>query len=181
MTEKNIKRLSRADLLEMLIEATEELEATNAKLVEMEAKLKEKDQQLGNRQINITNAGSIAEASLQLSGIFEAADESCRQYLDNVKRMSENFGAEEAEKMLEETRQRCAELEEETKKRCDELEAEAKEKCEKITELAKIEAAQHWSEVSSKIEALYSEYTGLRRLLAVDLSKKVSKDGYDEE
>ena len=100
MTEKNIKRLSRADLLEMLIEATEELEATNAKLVEMEAKLKEKDQQLGNRQINITNAGSIAEASLQLSGIFEAADESCRQYLDNVKRMSENFGAEEAEKML---------------------------------------------------------------------------------
>ena len=46
MTEKDVKRLSRADLLEMLIEATEELEATNAKLVEMEAKLKEKDQQL---------------------------------------------------------------------------------------------------------------------------------------
>lgn len=174
MEDKEIKRLSRADLLEMLIDQSEELEKVKYELQQAKADLQKRD-------LAINNAGSIAEASLQLNGIFEAADESCRQYLDNVKRMSENFGAEEAEKMLEETRQRCAELEEETKKRCDELEAEAKEKCEKITELAKIEAAQHWSEVSSKIEALYSEYTGLRRLLAVDLSKKVSKDGYDEE
>lgn len=174
MEDKEIKRLSRADLLEMLIDQSEELEKVKYELQQAKADLQKRD-------LAINNAGSIAEASLQLNGIFEAADESCRQYLDNVKRMSENFGAEEAEKMLEETRQRCAELEEETKKRCDELEAEAKEKCEKITELAKIEAAQHWSEVSSKIEVLYSEYTGLRRLLAVDLSKKVSKDGYDEE
>ena len=174
MEDKEIKRLSRADLLEMLIDQSEELEKVKYELQQAKADLQKRD-------LAINNAGSIAEASLQLNGIFEAADESCRQYLDNVKRMSENFGAEEAEKMLEETRQRCAELEEETKKRCDELEAEAKEKCEKITELAKIEAAQHWSEVSSKIEALYSEYIGLRRLLAVDLSKKVSKDGYDEE
>ena len=88
MTEKDIKRLSRADLLEMLIEATEELEATNAKLVEMEAKLKEKDQQLGNRQINITNAGSIAEASLQLSGIFDSAQAAADLYLESAKKQA---------------------------------------------------------------------------------------------
>lgn len=174
MTEKDIKRLSRADLLEMLIEVSEELEETKAKL-------KDAEERLESKQLNIDNAGSIAEASLRLNGIFQAAEDSCRQYIDNVKRLNEGSNADEtAEKMLEETKNRCLELEEETKKRCLELENETKDRCEKMTELAKIEAAQHWNEVSSKIEALYSDYTGLRRLLAVDLSKKVNKDGCDE-
>ena len=66
MTEKEMKKLSRAELLEMLIAQSIELENCKEKLNAAEVALK-------NREIAINRAGSIAEASLALSGIFDAA------------------------------------------------------------------------------------------------------------
>lgn len=82
MTEKDIKRLSRAELLEMLIEQSKEvkrLKMQNQKLVS----------QLNSRKIIIENAGSIAEAALQLNGIFETAQKAADQYLENVRQLCE--------------------------------------------------------------------------------------------
>jgi len=71
MTEKELKRLSRADLLEMLIDQSKELRKTQKNLQKAKA-------ELAKRKIAIDEAGSIAEAALRLNGIFEAAqDDQC--------------------------------------------------------------------------------------------------------
>lgn len=77
--EKELKKLSRSDLLEMLIEQSKEVDRLKAELEQANAALE-------NRRIAIENAGSIAEASLKLSGIFEAAQQAADLYLENVKR-----------------------------------------------------------------------------------------------
>ncbi len=79
MTEKELKRLSRADLLEMLIDQSKELQETREKLEKAEAQLKK-------REIAIRNAGSIAEASLILNGVFEAAQAACNEYMENTQK-----------------------------------------------------------------------------------------------
>lgn len=118
MTEKELSKLRRADLLEMVLEQSREVERLETELAEAQA-------QLSRRQITIDRAGSIAEAALELSGIFEAAQTAVDQYIDNVKRMAdrqeESFARREEEcerkekqceakirQMIEETERQCA-------------------------------------------------------------------------
>ena len=82
MTEKDLKRLSRADLLEMLIDQSVELKKTKKRLRNAENKL-------GVREIAIDEAGSIAEAALQINGVFEAAQNACEQYMENIRTLSD--------------------------------------------------------------------------------------------
>ena len=81
MTDKNLKKLSRADLLELLLEESKENERLREKLRVASEKLKDKT-------ILIENAGSIAEAAMRLNNVFEAAEAAAQQYLDNVRRMA---------------------------------------------------------------------------------------------
>lgn len=77
-TEKDmLKKLSRQDLLEMLIESEKHVE-------QLEKELEEAKEQLRNRKIQIEESGSIAEAALKLNGIFEAAQAAADQYLENL-------------------------------------------------------------------------------------------------
>ena len=57
MTEKELKRLSRSELLEMLIGQMEENE-------KLKIELEQAREQVNSRQIAIDRAGSIAEAAL---------------------------------------------------------------------------------------------------------------------
>lgn len=93
MTKKDLKRLRRRDLLEMPLDLRKENDALKTKVAQMEM-------QLTDKEIQIVAAGSIAEASLQLNGIFEAAQAACDQYEQNV-------------------RLRCDQMEQEAKLRCE--------------------------------------------------------------
>ena len=86
MTERELRRLSRTDLLELLLVQRRENEQLRCLLDQAQA-------QLADRTIQINKAGSIAEASLQLSGIFTAAQDSCQSYVDNIKLLSERQNA----------------------------------------------------------------------------------------
>lgn len=77
MTEKELRRLSRGELLEMLVAQIEENEKLQQRLAEAEAQLEE-------RRIAIARSGTMAEAALRLNGVFEAADRAVRQYLGNI-------------------------------------------------------------------------------------------------
>lgn len=72
-----LKKLSRQDLMEMLVESERHVE-------QLEKELEETRKQLEDRKIQIENAGSIAEAALKLNGIFEAAQAAADQYLENL-------------------------------------------------------------------------------------------------
>ena len=78
MTEKELKKLNRKQLLELLLRQTERAD-------QLESELEEAKKQLEDKRITEMEAGSIAQAALQLNGIFEAAQRAADQYLYNVK------------------------------------------------------------------------------------------------
>ena len=82
MTDKELRKLTRAELLEMLISQMKENERHQEQVEELAA-------QLEDRRIMLEEAGSIAEASLRLNGVFQAAEKAAQQYLENIKRLSD--------------------------------------------------------------------------------------------
>lgn len=86
MTKKELKHLSRSELLEMLIGQMEENE-------KLKIDLEQAQEQADSRQIAIDRAGSIAEAALALNGVFDAAQAAAAQYLENIQQTEENARA----------------------------------------------------------------------------------------
>lgn len=82
MTDKELRRLNRRELLEMLIAETEENTRLRSELEQTRAKL-------ADRRILLEESGSMAEAALRLNGVLEAADKAALQYLENVRRMAQ--------------------------------------------------------------------------------------------
>lgn len=97
MTDKDLRRLSRAELLDILYEQRKRYEDS---LAENQALR----QQLEDRTLRIASAGSIAEAAIQVNGVFEAAQAAADQYLASVKAAT----AEMVQKTDEAQRQREA-------------------------------------------------------------------------
>jgi hypothetical protein len=135
MTDKELRRLSRADLLELLLVQRKENEQLRCILDQTQA-------QLADRTIRLDNIGSIAEASLQLSGIFEAAQDSCKYYIDNIKLMNEQQTTV------------CQQMENETKEKCDRMVAEAERKAQAC-----------WENCSAKIKQLVDSFNGLQQVM----------------
>lgn len=84
MTEKDLKKLNRYQLLEMLILQTERADR-------LEQELQETRKQLEEHNLQFAKLGSIAEASLQLSGIFEAAQKAADLYLEEAKKRADQM------------------------------------------------------------------------------------------
>lgn len=78
MTEKQLKKLSRRELLEMLVVQTRKVE-------QLERQLEETNRKLNDKMITIENSGSLADAVMQLNGVFEAAQKAAEQYLENIR------------------------------------------------------------------------------------------------
>ena len=79
MTSKELRKLSRKELIEVLLAQTREME-------QLKAELNSKNELLEKREINILESGSIAEAALRLSGIFEDAQKAADTYLAEIRR-----------------------------------------------------------------------------------------------
>ena len=106
MTEKDLKKLNRYQLLEMLIIQTQRANELEKQLEEVQAKL-------DSRNVQMQDIGSIAEASLQLSGIFEAAQNAAELYLNGVKERAAALEMEykhRAEAILEQASQLLEEI-----------------------------------------------------------------------
>ena len=78
MTDKELRKLRRGELLEMLLEQTKENETLKNRIADLEARI-------NTREITIKESGSIAEAALKLNGVFEAAQKAAEQYLENIR------------------------------------------------------------------------------------------------
>ena len=88
MTDIQLKKLKRVELLELLVEQGEELERTRERLRKAEEAL----------------AGTMAEAALTLNNVFAAADQAAKDYLAAVQSMKE-----EQAQLLEQMRARAGE------------------------------------------------------------------------
>ena len=84
LTEKDLRKLNRYQLLELLVVQTEKADKLQIRLEEAEKKLNEQD-------IKMTSLGSIAEASLQLGGVFQAAQQAADMYINAAKKRAEEI------------------------------------------------------------------------------------------
>ncbi len=91
MTEKELRRLSRVELLEMLLQMSREQDALKEQLADREAAL-------ADRHYKLEQAGSIAEVSAQLNGLFETAQKTADDYVQNARELADRqMEAEKAE------------------------------------------------------------------------------------
>ncbi len=109
MTEKELKKLNRYQLLEIIIMQTEELEKISKELEQTKALLEK-------QQIAVASAGNIAQASLQLSGVFEAAQTAADLYLNSVKEYTNK-----ADKIIEEANIQAQKIIEEAKAKAEQI------------------------------------------------------------
>ncbi len=80
MTDKQLRKLSRAELLELLLEQSREIDRLQSELAETKDALLE-------RNIKIDSCGSIAEAAAEVNSLFHAAQRAADMYLLNVQRV----------------------------------------------------------------------------------------------
>jgi succinyl-CoA synthetase beta subunit len=135
MTERDLKKLNRTDLLELLLQQSREMEQLQDELAQVK-------HQLSRRTIVLNEAGSIAEAALQLNGVFAAAENACAQYIESIQHLS---GQQE---------EVCQQMLQETQAKCDKMMADAKYQSE-----------IYWDAVNKKVEKLLDSQRGLRELL----------------
>ena len=87
MTDKEFKRLGRAQLIEIIYRLQLELDKAN-----------EEKQQLANeladKRIRLQNAGNIANAALEINNCLQSAQNAAEQYLNEIKVMREETEAE---------------------------------------------------------------------------------------
>ena len=81
LTIRELKKLKREELLEIMLAQSREIDNLRAQLDKAEEANRE-------RELKILTAGSLAEASLSLTKVFEAAQKAADLYLYNVKRMA---------------------------------------------------------------------------------------------
>lgn len=119
--EKELRRMNRTELIEIIYALKKEEEEAEKKCVELEEKLQE-------RTIRVEQAGSIAEAAMELNQVFIHAQAAADDYLDAV-----HAAQQEAE-------QYAGQVKREAKERAEQMKHEAEEEAEKIREQAKTEA-----------------------------------------
>ena len=93
MTEKELKKLNRYQLLELLVMQTERADSLEKTVEELRSRLEE-------RELKFSQMGSVAEASIYLSGVFDAAQKAADLYLENARKCAEET-VEEARRQAE--------------------------------------------------------------------------------
>ena len=78
MTDRELHRMKRSELLDLLLTQQEELERLREELAQTRAALED-------RNLRKQEAGSIAEAALAVTAIFEQAQKAADLYLENIR------------------------------------------------------------------------------------------------
>ena len=97
MTDKEFKRLSRSQLIDIIYQfqiKQDELETENRRL----------SKALADKRIRISQAGSIAEAALEMHNVMQSAQEAAAVYLEEIRIMRDET-AEQCQSILEKARQ----------------------------------------------------------------------------
>ena len=129
MTKKDLKKLSRLDLIEMLLTLTRENE-------QLRGELDQARKQLEDRTIAVENVGSLAEATLCLNGVMESAQAAADQYLQNIRLRSDRQDQE------------CARMEQATR-----------EKCDRMVQSAKDQVDDYLHQINTRLREVCESYT----------------------
>lgn len=175
MTEQELKKLRKGDLLEILLDLSKENEVLRAQLDKARS-------QLTSRTIAVEKSGSLAEAALRINGVFEAAQAACDQYTQNLQQRMANQ-EQICEEMEGNARAKAARLVAEAQQEADKILFEARQEAEDCTRSAKYQLENSQEAIRSEVDAyrqkLQSEadtYSFKTRSEADNYSQKVRAD-----
>ena len=120
---------------------------------------------LADKAICIDQAGSIAEASLQLNGIFQAAERACQQYTENIVRLSQHQQVICAQREKE-SQEKALQIVADAQKQAEDATTAAQKQCDEMLKKAKAESQAYWDAVSAKITSITNEHAELRQLFS---------------
>lgn len=80
----DLKHLNRSELIDLIYEMKK-------REIELQTRLDEAEAQLQSKVITIAEAGSIADAAMQLNGVFQAAQMAADTYLISIKEKEEEL------------------------------------------------------------------------------------------
>lgn len=129
MTDKELRRISRGDLIEIIYQYQQRERELTTENTALKASLEA-------RTTKIAKAGSIAEAALSLNHVFEAAQAAADQYLEEVRASTSDI---ERLKLLliQEARQEAADILRNAKNKCDAMLHQAEMECTLLREQAR--------------------------------------------
>ena len=87
MTDKEFKRLSRAQLIDIIYQLQLQIDKLNEEKQALES-------ELADKRLRLSNAGNIAEAALEINNCFRSAQNAAEQYLNEIKTIREETEAE---------------------------------------------------------------------------------------
>jgi cell division septum initiation protein DivIVA len=147
MTDREIRHLSKTELLTIIRDQEQELQQAKQQQEELKRRLAEK-------KTNLEKCGSIAEASLQVNQVFQAAQAAADQYLSEMREKREGIDAESGRILAE------------AKQKADAQVRLSMETGRKIEEESRRKADSYWTELQGKLEAFYQSRQGLEQMLA---------------
>lgn len=153
MTDKELRKLGRTELLELLLAQSQETER-------LQKELEETKQQLQSRELQIQEAGSIAEASLRLHNLFLNAQNAADQYLENIRRLSADQDAV------------LMQREKDSEARAQAIIAEAEATRDAMLRQAKEDSEHYWKQASAKLQELMEQDKAVREILAESLTQE---------
>lgn len=175
MTDREFKKLSRGDLVNIIYEMQKNEQALNEELDQAKSALTDKT-------MKISQAGSIAEAVLGLNEIFERAQSAADSYLEQIQDNSQKqeslvANAEreaaqirgsaegEAAVLLENARNEAAALVETAKSEASEIRQKAESEAAAMLEKAESESAAKWELFNRKVNEILQAHKELQSLL----------------
>lgn len=151
-----MKHLSRGELLDIIYELQRRYEESEAGKNRLQAALDKKE-------LCISEAGSIAEAALKISGVFEAAQAAADQYLLSIRTENADISAQ-----IETVRKQNEEILRQANQEAEQIVKDAERKAEEIVETANQEAAKSWEQFQQKANELLRTRAELNALVKRD-------------
>ena len=115
MTDKEFKRLSRSQLIDIIYQLQlkqEELTAENEKL----------SKELADKRLRVSKAGNIANAALEIHNVMQTAQDAAAHYVEEIKiRVDEEY-----QRILKKANNKAAVIIDEAKQEASEIVAQAK-------------------------------------------------------
>ncbi len=200
MLEKDLQKLKRGELLEILLEQSKKVDALQSSVDALTQENTCLQEKLNDRKIKIDKAGTLAEATFLINGVLESAQAAAQQYLDNLQdiydREETNCTKKEADtnvyvqNMLENAKKQCESMKKETEDKCSVLTFVTQEKCEamkqetelfcKSKEEETLKKCQHM-ENATKLNCEAKEREVEERCSAMEIKAKLDAEKHWEQ
>ena len=155
MTDKEFKRLNRAQLIDVIYQLQLQVDKLTKQNESLEAALEDK-------RLRISNAGSLAEAALEINDCFRNAQKAAEHYLNEIKLIHTTV-ENDRKRILADAQAEAAQLVSTAQAEAEKLVSDARAEAAVITETAEKAKLEH----DAAVETILKEY-GLSYLFSGD-------------